>query len=238
MKFLSNILKRAAQPSSSGTALMPYMHLQKYFQLFVGGIHTLKENPPLSDLAIQVPGKFLTFYECEEGKDFSSAESSFTTTGEFNNGNGGHMYHGEYVTHGKDGGAMEYIYVALASSEPIENSTHRKFIPHFVYLGGRIPGDISREQPEAICSSFILSQSGFNGEKAFLINADQSSFSAVISALAYADMPFKAILSGKKVDADVMAAAFSVTDLQMRADKFYDTIDTRTPHTLPLTMKP
>lgn len=232
MKFLSNILKRAAQPSASGTAVMPYIHLQKYFQLFVGGIYTIKDNPPIDSLAIKVPGQFLQYYGSEEGDDFFSSETSFTTTGEFNNQNGGHIYHGEYVTHGKDGGAMEYIYFVMAASQPTENPAQRKFTPHFVYLGGRMPG----ETQEVIYSTFMLCRSGFNGENSFLTSVNQNSMTEVISAFAYADIPFKKILAGEEVNGDMIAAAFSMTDINMRVDKFYNIIDGRTPQSLSLEM--
>ncbi len=232
MKFLSNILKRAAQPSGSGTAVLPYISLQKYFQLFVGSIHTLTDTPPLTSPAIQVPGHFLKYYGCAEANDFFSAESSFTTTGEFSNDNGGHVYHGEYVTHGKDGGAMEYIYIVIASSEPTEKPRLRNFTPHFVFLGGRMAGD----QQEVVYSTFMISRSGYKDEKSFLSTVNQDSMPQVIAALAFADIPFKQVLSGQKPDADINAAAFSMTKTKEHLGKFFSTIETRTAQSLSLGM--
>ncbi len=234
MKFLSNILKRAAQSSSSSTELMPYIHFQRYFQLFVEGIYTLKDNPPLDSLAVKIPGQIFQNFNLPEGADFLSAETSFTTTGEFTNGNGGHIYHGEYITHGKDGGAMEYLYMVIASSEETADPSKKKFTPHFVYLGGLVAG----KTQQGVYPVFILTQSRHDGENAIFHVTDHNSLSPIISAMAYADIPFKQILAGKKVDANVIAAAFSATSIEMHLDKFYDTIDARTPHSLALGMNP
>lgn len=192
----------------------------------------LKDNTPLTDMAVKVPGQLFKNLGCPEAADFFSDETSFTTTGEFNNGNGGHIYHGEYVTHGKDGGAMEYLYIVIASSEPTADYSQTKIIPHFIYLGGLMSG----EQQQGVYATFLLTQAEYDGEHADFTFVDEKNFLEVISALAYADIPFKKILAGEKVDADLIAAAFSMTTPDLHVDKFYDTVNCRNACSLSLGM--
>lgn len=204
---LASLFRQSGISTNSGTALIPYIHLQKYFQLFVDGIFTVNGSPKMDDLSIKVPGQILQFYQCPEAADFFSEDTSFTTTATFDNNNGGHIYHGEYITHGKNGGALECLYIVIASSKLTDNEKQRKFVPHFVFLGGCMAGETHGE----VYSLFMLSQSGYDGQRAISNPVDQSSAKDVLSALSYADIPFRKILSGEIVNPDEIAADFCAT---------------------------
>ena len=225
MRSLGSFFKQSGNSTNSGTALIPYIHLKKYFQLFVGGIYTVNNNPTTADLPVKVPGQILSFFKCPEAADFCSSDTSFIITAEFNNNRGGHIYHGEYVTHGQNGGAMECLYIVIASSQTTDIENQKKFTPHFVFLGGFMAGETQGE----VYSLFMLSQSGFDGQKAVSSIVDQSSATDVLAALAYADIPFRKILGGEIIDANKIAADFSETPKEVHQKKFDMLAALRTP---------
>lgn len=236
MSWLSNLLKRAARASVSERHVIPYMRLQKYFQLFVDDPYTVKENVPLDDPSVNIPGQFFADCDITEAKDFFSPETSFTATATFQNNDGGRLYHGNYITHGKDGGATEYMYIVIASPEDTDDAKLQKLTAHFLFLGGRMSG----EKEEVVYPVFVQSQSEFNAhnktatfEKSEIDNAYE-----IISALAYADAPFKRILEGKKIDTAQLAADFQKTSMVTRWQKFDDLATNRRPNFLTLEVSP
>lgn len=233
MSFLSKLLAGASQSDASGPANIPYIHLQKYFQLFVPGLYTVKDIPSLQDLSVKVPGQMFKFFHTPHADAFFSEDTGFVTTSQYANHTGGRLYHGEFVTHGEAGGAAEYLYIVISSAKPTPEKDKHSFVPHFLFLGKLISG----ENQEMVHPLFILSQSGLENGNAFFELTDLKDPSDIVSALAYADLPFRAILSGNKVDADALAQEFSETDMLVRFQKLNFLSLSRTPQFLEMEMQ-
>lgn len=201
---------------------IPYPEIQKYFQLFTT---TIRRNTPLKDKDVVVPATIFQSYKSPKATVFFDPETTAETTSVYANACGGAIYAGSLITHGTNGGFVEYLYIVLTDKTAPDVTGYAKFDPYFVFLGECIAG----AEQQLIKPLFILTKSDKDEQGPFPVQANITSAEDVISAMAFAEPVFRAIHADIPLDAASLIADFKELDRLTHYNKFRWLAENRTP---------
>lgn len=210
------------EPEQRVPVRIPYIDLQRGFQLFVPQLYYINDNPSRSELERAVPETALRYHAPTV---FSSEKTEFLQTGTFVNENGSGVFFGECKVSEIEKPPKDLLYIFLCTLMHDENTETIRPAPHFLFLGEMYP---RRTSTLAVLPLFIGHQVAQNSG----IIIDPADQTRVSNALGVANQVLLSILAQVPVDMTKILADHQAVPVAQRENLFTQIAEARTLATL------